>query len=41
MNEYKVTILIESDEEMDSIEFWTKADSLEEAVENIRSDLDV
>lgn len=41
MNEYKVTITIESDEEIYGDEFWVKADSIEEAMENIKNELDV
>ena len=41
MNEYKVTIVIEDDEEIYGDEFLVKADSIDEAMENIKSKLDV
>lgn len=41
MNEYKVTITIESDEEIYGDEFYVNADSLDEAMENIKNKLDV
>lgn len=37
MNEYKVTITIESDEEIYGEEIWVKADSIDEAMENIKN----
>lgn len=41
MNEYKVTITIESDEEIYGEEIWVRADSIDEAMENIKNMLDV
>lgn len=41
MNEYKVTITIESNEEIETIEFLTEASSFDEAVKNIKNDLDI
>ena len=41
MNEYKVAITIESDEEIYGEEFWVRADSIDEAMEYIKSKLDV
>ena len=41
MNDYKVTIMIESNEETETMEFWVKADSFEEAVVNVKNELDI
>lgn len=41
MNDYKVTITIESNEEMETMEFWVEADSFEEAVANVKNELDI
>ena len=41
MNEYKVTITIESDEEIYGNEFCVRANSIEEAIENIENTLDI
>ena len=41
MSEYRVTICIESGEEAETMEFWTEAASLAEAVENIKNELDI
>lgn len=41
MNEYKVTITIESEEEVYGDDFWVRADSIEEAIENINRVLDI
>lgn len=41
MNDYKVTIMIESNEETETMEFWIEADSFEEAVENVKNELDI
>ena len=41
MNDYKVTIIVESNEENETMEFWVEANSFEEAVENIKSELDI
>ena len=41
MNDYKVTITIESNEESETMEFWLEADSFEEAVENVKNELDI
>lgn len=41
MNDYKVTITIESNEENKTMEFWVEADSFDEAVENIENELDI
>lgn len=41
MSEYKVTITIESEEEVYGDEFWVIADSIDEAMENIKSTLDI
>lgn len=41
MNDYKVTITIESNEESKTMEFWVEADSFDEAVENIENELDI
>ena len=41
MNDYKVTIMIESNEETETMEFWVEADSFEEAVENVKNELDI
>lgn len=41
MYDYKVTIMIESDEELESMEYWVEANSFEEAVENVKSELGI
>ena len=41
MNDYKVTITIESNEETETMEFWVEADSFEEAVEDVKNELDI
>jgi hypothetical protein len=41
MYDYKVTIMIESDEEPESMEYWVEANSFEEAVENVKSELGI
>lgn len=41
MNDYKVTITIESNEEMETMEFWVEANSFEEAIENVKNELDI
>ena len=41
MNDYKVTITIESYEESETMEFWLEADSFKEAVENVKNELDI
>lgn len=41
MNEYKVTITIESDEEIYGEEIWVRADSIDEAMENIKNMLNI
>ncbi len=41
MNDYKVTIMIESYEEIESMEFWVGANSFEEAVADVRKELDI
>lgn len=41
MKNYKVTITIESNEEIETMEFFTEAYSFEEAVENIKNELDI
>ena len=41
MNDYKVTIMIESDEEIESMEFGVGANSFEEAIENVKRELDI
>lgn len=41
MNNYKVTIMIESNEEMENMEFWIEADNFEEAVESIKDELNI
>lgn len=40
-NNYKVTITIESNEETETMEYWVEADSFEEAVENVKNELDI
>lgn len=41
MYDYKVTIMIESDEELESMEYWVEANSFEEAVENVKNELGI
>ena len=41
MNDYKVTIMIESDEENHTVEYWIEADSFEEAVKNVEEELGI
>lgn len=41
MNDYKVTITIESNEENETMEFWVEANSFEEAIENVKNELDI
>ena len=41
MNDYKVTLTIESNEEMETMEFWVEANSFEEAVENVKREFDI
>ena len=41
MNEYKVTVFVEGEEAIESLEYWVKACSLEEAVKNIKYELDI
>ena len=41
MNDYKVTVMIESNEETETMEFWVEADSFEEAVVNVKNELDI
>lgn len=41
MNDYKVTITIESNEESETMEFWVEANSFDEAVENVKNELDI
>lgn len=41
MNEYKLIITIESDEEIYGDEFYIRANSVDEAMENIRNALDI
>lgn len=41
MNDYKVTITIESNEEMETMDFWVEADSFEEAIEKVTNAFDV
>lgn len=41
MKDYKATIIIESNEEMETMEFWVEANSFEEAVENVKNELDI
>lgn len=41
VNNYKVTITIESNEETETMEYWVEADSFEEAVENVKNELDI
>ena len=41
MNDYKVTITIESNEEIESMEFWVGANSFEEAIKNVKNELDI
>lgn len=40
MKDYKVTITIEGDEEIETMEFWVGADNFKEAFENIKDELD-
>lgn len=41
MNDYKVTITIESNEEKHIVEYWVEADSFEEAVKNVEEELGI
>ena len=41
MIDYKVTIMIEGEEEIETMEFWVGANSFEEAVENVKRELDI
>lgn len=41
LHEYKVTITIEGAEEEKTMDFYVEAGSFEEAVENVRNDLDI
>ena len=41
MNDYKITIIIESNEENETMEFWIEANSFEEAVENVKEELNI
>lgn len=41
MNEYKVTIMIESTEEFEKMEYWVEADSFDEAVKNVKNELGI
>lgn len=41
MNDYKVTITIESNEEMETMVFWVEADNFAEAVVNVLNELDI
>ena len=41
LNGYKVTITIEGAEEEETMDFYIEAESFEEAVENVRNDLDI
>lgn len=41
LHNYKVTITIEGAEEEETMDFYVEAESFEEAVENVRNDLDI
>ena len=41
LHNYKVTITIEGAEEEETMDFYIEAESFEEAVENVRNDLDI
>ena len=41
MNDYRVTITIESVEEQETMEFFVEADSFEDAVEYVKNELGV
>lgn len=41
MKEYKVIIKIEMEEDVKTIEYYGQAESIEEAAENIKRDLDI
>lgn len=41
LHNYKVTITIESTEEEETMDFYIEAESFEEAVENVRNELDI
>ena len=41
LHNYKVTITIEGVEEEETMDFYIEAESFEEAVENVRNDLDI
>lgn len=41
LHNYKVTITIEGAEEIETMDFYIEAESFEEAVENVRNDLDI
>lgn len=41
MKEFYVTLIVSSAEQEETIKFLVEADSFEEAVENIKADLDI
>ena len=41
MEEYKITIMIEGEKEIEKMEYWIEADSFEEAVKNVKSELGI
>lgn len=41
MNDYKATIIIESNEENEKMEFWIEANSFEEAIESVKEELNI
>lgn len=41
LHNYKVTITIEGAEEEETMDFYIEAESFEEAVENVRNELDI
>ena len=41
MYDYKVTLIIEGNEESETVEFWVEANSFDEAVENVKRELDI